>query len=423
MPGSIARGVGAAVATVAVTATVVAAGTGALVVYRSTAGDAAARAAQARYSSPAPVSSSPTTPASAKAAPATPAPKQSPSPTPTDTRTSLLGPSRCTAASAISLRAALAQTLMIGVSGKNTTGPSGITDGPTPVGGIFLYDGTATLAFTSGVLRRIAAQSPPPLVAVDDEGGSVQRVESLFGSLPGARQQGGMDAAALQQLATARARKLASVGVTMNFAPDVDLGGRSDGALNPDRTFATAPDDVAVSGAAFAAGMRTGGVLPVLTHFPGEGRAGGNPATGLPTTPDLASLQGTDLLPFRRIIDDGPTAVLVGNVYVPGLSSTPGLAASLDPATYRLLRHDLGFRGLAVTADLSGQAGIRDKYSTAAATVAALAAGADLVVLNHPGYLEPLLDALTAAVRSGALPESRVREAAGRVLAVKGCRA
>jgi beta-N-acetylhexosaminidase len=418
--GSIARGIGAAVATVAVTATVVAAGTGALVVYRSASGDHVSQAAEARYSSPSPSASRSSSPT--KASTKTPtATRTLVKPAAKDTRVAVRGPYTCPSAKTISLRAALAQTLMIGVSGQNTSGPRGITDGSTPVGGIFLYESSHNLAFDSGILRRIGSHSPPPLVAVDDEGGPVQRVEDLYGPLPSARQQGGMDPADLRRLAAQRGRQLSGAGVTLNFAPVLDLGGQS-AAVVADRTFAVSPDDVAVSGSAFAAGMRDGKVLPGVSHFPGIGRSTGNPATSLPVTPSLASLRNSDLVPFQRVLDDGPTAVLVANVYVPGLSSRPGLAATLDPATYRLLRRELGFRGLAVTADLSGQAGIQDKFSTARATVLALAAGADLVVLNHPGYLEPLLDSMTAAVRSGQLPEARVREAAARVLAAKGCR-
>jgi beta-N-acetylhexosaminidase len=394
------------VATVAVTATVVAAGTGALVVYRSTSvGTPSART----HAYPSATASAETDAGVTQDSPAQPV------------AAAVRGPFACPAADSMPLRAALAQTLLIGVSGANTSGPRGITDGPTPVGGIFLYSSSHDLAFTSGILNTIAAQSPPPIVAVDDEGGSVQRLNRLFGPLPSARTQGGMDPESLRQLAGQRAEKLASVGVTLNFAPVLDLGADSTTTAQ-DRTFAVSANDVAVSATAVAAGMRQAEILPAVAHFPGTGRATGNPATELPVTPDLDSLRNSDLIPFQRVFQEGPTAVLISNVYVPGLASRAGLAATLDPATYRLLREELSFTGLAITADLSGQAGIRDSYSTAEATVAALSAGADMVTLNHPGYLEPLLDAMTAAVRSGTLPESRVREAAGHVLASKGCR-
>lgn len=436
MPGNLARGVGAAVATVAVTAAVVAAGTGALVVYRSENGSISLRH-PARYSSPTvePEETFPRVEVGTQAAteplPATPsgtaAPGATPSPTaakprPTDTRVAVRRPFRCPSARSMTVKQALMQTLLVGVSGANTTGPRGLTDGRTPVGGIVVYDTSALTAFRSGILRQIAGQSPPPLVAVHDEGGRVQRVDALFGSLPSAQQQGRMDPAQLRTLAAKRARQLASVGVTLNLAPVADLGGQPANGPVGDRAYATSGADVATSAGAFAAGMRDGGVLPALAHFPGVGRASGDPAHVVARTPSLASMRGNDLVPFQQLLKAGPTAVVVGNVYVPGLSSRPGLPATLDPAVYTMLRRQLGFRGLIITSELSGQDAVQREYGTAKATIAALAAGADMVMLYHPGYLENLLSRLSAAVDSGQLPEARVRDAAAHVLAAKGCR-
>lgn len=434
MPGSLARGIGAAVTMVAVTAALVAAGTGALVVYRSESGridlhHPAQYASPTTGSRPTPALGDPAatpfagelpddpgTPTST--APTATTPARAPVRAPADTRVTVRGPYRCTPARSLTIKQALMQTLLIGVSGANVTGPRGLTDGRTPVGGIVVYDTSATTAFRSGILRRIADQSPPPIVAVDDEGGRVQRVDALFGSLPSAQQQGRMDPARLRALAAERARHLASVGVTLNLAPVLDLGGRQAG----DRAFAASAADVATSAGAFAAGMRDGTVLPALTTFPGVGRVTGDPARAVARTPSLASLRGADLIPFQQLLTAGPTAVVVGNVYVPGLSSKAGLPASLDPAAYRYLRTQLGFRGLIITAELSGHDVVHREYGTARATVAALAAGADMVMLHHPGYLENLLAQLSSAVASGRLSEARVRDAAAHVLAAKGCR-
>jgi beta-N-acetylhexosaminidase len=426
------------VATVAVTAAVVAAGTGALVVIRSGKGDVALKH-PAGYTSPsvepeersgwgagsdgATPSASPASPGTGTTSPtsrtATGAARPSAA---ADARLAVRGPFSCPSARSLTVKQALMQTLLIGVSGANLTGPSGLTDGPTPVGGIVVYDSSALTAFRSGVLRRIAGQSPPPLVAVDDEGGRVQRVDPLFGSLPSAQQQGRLDPVQLRAVAAQRARQLASVGVTLDLAPLVDLGGQPANGPIGDRAYGTTGGDVATSAAAFAAGMRDGGVLPAFGQFPGRGRSAGDPDHVVAQTPALASLQGNDLVPFQQLPIAGPSAVVVGNVTTPGLSSQPGLPATLDPAAYRMLRGRLGFRGLIITAELSEHDAIQRDYGTARATIAALAAGADLVMLYHPGYLENLLARLSAAVASGQLPEARVRDAAAHVLAAKGCR-
>ena len=431
MSGSFARGVGAAVATVAVTAAVVAAGTGALVVYRSESADVALHGAG--YPSPSAASDpwgnlstdgydgerSTGAPASTAAGPALVAPSMK---TATDTRVAVAGPFRCPSATSLTVKQALMQTLLVGVSGANETGPRGLTDGPTPVGGIVVYDSSGLTAFRSGVLRQVAGQSPPPIVAVDDEGGRVQRVDALFGTMPSAQQQARMDPAQLRALAARRAKQLASAGVTLNLAPVVDLGGQPAAGPVGDRAYGTSGADVATSAGAFAAGMRDGGVLPALTTFPGQGRVTGDPAHVVAQAPSLDSLKSNDLVPFRQLLTAGPTAVVVGNVTVPGLSSKAGLPATLDPAAYTYLRQQLGFHGLIITAELSQHDVIARQYGTAKATIAALAAGADMVMLDHPGFLEDLLAQLAAAVASGQLPQARVRDAAAHVLAAKGCR-
>jgi beta-N-acetylhexosaminidase len=433
VPGSFARGLGAAVATVAVTAAVVAAGTGALVVYRSETGDIALKHPAAGYSSPSvepeeqstwgDVPTGPETGTPSASAPTSPTTTPSAKARPADTRVAVRGPFSCPSAKSLTVKQALMQTLLVGVSGANLTGPRGLTDGRTPVGGIVVYDTSALTAFRSGVLRQIASQSPPPLVAVDDEGGRVQRVDALFGSMPSGQQQGRMDPAQLRVLAAKRARQLASVGVTLNLAPLVDLGGQASNGSVGDRAYATSGADVATSAGAFAAGMRDGGVLPAFGRFPGSGRAAGDPDHVIAQTPPLTSLRGNDLVPFQQLLTAGPSTVVVGNVYVPGLSSRAGLPATLDPAVYGMLRKQFGFRGLIVTSELSQQDAIQRQYGTARATIAALAAGADMVMLYHPGYLENLLARLSAAVASGELPEARVRDAVAHVLAAKGCRA
>jgi beta-N-acetylhexosaminidase len=151
------------------------------------------------------------------------------------------------------------------------------------------------------------------------------------------------------------------------------------------------------------------------------GRVTGDSGRVVAQAPSLDSLRGNDLVPFQQLLTAGPTALVVGNVTVPGLTSQSGLPATLDPAVYRFIRTELRFRGLTITSELSQHDAVQRQYGTARAAVTALAAGADMVLLYHPGYLENLLAQLSAAVTSGRLTEARVRAAAAHVLAAKGC--
>lgn len=327
------------------------------------------------------------------------------------------GPS-CPTAASLPLRARIAQTLFLGVDGSSDAAVRELVEAEHPAGGIFV-GGDATQVLTSGVLQEAASVEPAPLVAVDDEGGRVQRFEALAGALPDARELGLEEPAQIRALAEDRGRRLAEAGVTMNFAPVVDLGGQPDDEVIGDRAFGETPQDVERAAGAFADGLRAAGILPTLKHFPGHGRAVGDSHLGQATTPPWSQLQ-PDLSPYRTLTQQQPVAVMVGHLTVPGLSSE-GTPASLDPAVYAALREEVGFRGLAVTDDLSAMRAVSAQFDQAEAVRLALAAGADMALLVAPDGLDTLLDALEADVSAGDLSAERVTAAADAVLSAKGC--
>ena len=293
--------------------------------------------------------------------------------------------------------------------------------GPEPAAGVFTL-GQGDQLFRDGRLAALRAQAAvPPLVAVDEEGGRVQRLEGLLGAMPSARSQAAsLTPADVEALATAKGQAMKALGVDIDFAPVVDVSGATSGGVIGDRAYGADPTSVAAYAGAFAAGLRRAGILPTLKHFPGHGRAVGDSHEELATAPPLAELEQLDLVPYRELLDDGPTAVMVGHLDVAGLTE-PGLPASLSPATYALLRDQLGFTGLVVTDELGGMAAVSSRFSAPEAVVRAIAAGADLALVTGAGQLGAVVDALVAASSDGRLPAARVNEALGRVLATKGC--
>ncbi len=321
----------------------------------------------------------------------------------------------CPAAGSLSLREALAQTLMVGVSGPSRSELTLLAK--AGIGGVFLH-GDGTNELTDGRLRRLAASTVPPLVSADDEGGRVQRIAALAGSMRSARKQAQLSPDQVRALARERGEQLRRYGITMNLAPVVDLGS-SNPAIG-DRSYGGNPDRVTRYAGAFAAGLREAGVFPALKHFPGHGRASGDSHQGQAVTPPVASLREQDWAPYRTLGATG-VAVMVGHLIVPGLS-TKGLPSSLDPAVYRALRTEVGFGGLVVTDELSEMKAVRNRFGVHEAVRRALAAGADLALFfAEPSRVPRLIRTLAADVEQGRLPEARVREAAGRVLAAKKC--
>ncbi len=208
-----------------------------------------------------------------------------------------------------------------------------------------------------------------------------------------------------------------ALGITVDYAPVVDVSSEPDDGPIGDRSFSDDPDVVIAAAGAFAAGLRDAGVLPTLKHFPGHGRASGDSHDGLVTTPPIDEM-ADDLAPFRALIDEGEVAVMMGHLAVPGL--TDGEAASLSPAAIQgLLREDLGFGGLVVTDDLGAMDAIRDRYSVADAAVLSIVAGADMVLIPA-GDVDATTRAIAAAVADGRLTEARLAEAADRVCVARG---
>lgn len=295
-------------------------------------------------------------------------------------------------------------------------------------GGVLLFGAHAPADLASSLARlvRDAPGGIPPFVMTDEEGGAVQRMANLVGWIPSARQLAAtMTPTEIQRLALRLGRRMKAAGVTMDLAPVLDLdGGPGPSATDPDgtRSFSPIEKTASAAGLAFAAGLQAAGIVPVVKHFPGLGGASGNtdlrPAATLP----WRSLQAGGLLPFAAAVRAGVPAVMVANATVPGLTNLP---ASISPAvTTGVLRNRLGFSGLVLTDSLSAVALAAAGYSVPRASVAALRAGADMVMFNADARRVASLTrqtvlAIAGAVGSGALPRSRLENAVWHILNAK----
>jgi beta-N-acetylhexosaminidase len=329
----------------------------------------------------------------------------------------------CAAAvTALPTRDRLAQRLVVGVDGADPAAVVG-TVKASQVGGIFI-GGNATALLRNQALDRAQAVSKTPLaVSIDDEGGRVQRIDGLDGQLPSARRMAARSTPEqVRALAETRGKAMAARGVTVDFAPVVDVGKQPANSVIGDRAFSDDPAVVVRYAGAFADGLRAADVLPVLKHFPGHGRASGDSHKGRVTTPPLAELRTTDLRPYDDLLTAGRVAVMVGHLDVPGL--TDGLPTSLTPATYRLLRDDYHFDGLVVTDDLGAMKAVTGTFTLPEAVLKALSAGADQALWSSGAQdakaVGALLDSLEKALADGRLDPAANDRAVARVLAAKG---
>jgi beta-N-acetylhexosaminidase len=325
------------------------------------------------------------------------------------------------------LRRLAAQTVVVPVD-ENHVGrvSTQVADG---VGGVILF-GSKAPADLGADLDRLFRHAPDgvvPIVMTDEEGGAVQRMANLVGDMPSARRMARtMTPEQVRALARRVAERMATHRVTMNLAPVLDLDDRpGPSASNPDgtRSFSIDPAVTRSYGLAFAAGMRAGGVVPVVKHFPGLGRATTNTDVAPAWTRPWSVLQHKGLRPFRAAVRAGLPAVMVTTARVPGLTRKP--ATLSRRAVQGVLRGQLGFDGLVVTDSLSGGAVSGAGYSVRRAAVRALLVGSDLVLFNAAdvsGTTDRVVRAIVRAARSGALPIARLRDAAVHVLTAKDAR-
>ncbi len=320
------------------------------------------------------------------------------------------------------LRDRLAQLLMVGVTNASDA-HSAITD--YHVGGVFITSWTDLSMLSSGALKQLATSTTPLPVAVsvDEEGGRVDRLSSLIGAAPSARVLAQTRSPEeTYQIALERGQQMRNLGITIDFAPVVDVTSSADNTVIGDRSFSAVPGIVTKFAGSYARGLRDAGILPVLKHFPGHGHASGDTHQTAVTTPPLDQLIQSDLTPYRYLVADSPVGVMIGHLDVPGL--TEGNPASLSSAAVSLLRNGAGygappFDGPVFTDDLSTMKAITDLYNVPQAVLKALRAGADVALWVSTGEVPAVLDRLESAVHTGELDETAVNNSVARLAAVK----
>jgi beta-N-acetylhexosaminidase len=267
---------------------------------------------------------------------------------------------------------------------------------------------------------RLRAANPDLVIAIDEEAGDVTRIESATGSTrPGNFALGAVgDPGLTESVARDLGRQLHAAGVTLNYAPSVDVNSNPDNPIIGVRSFGVRPDLVAEHAAAWIRGLQSAGVAACAKHFPGHGDVDVDSHHGLPVYgADAETIAVQALPPFKAAIEAGVRAVMSAHLVVPALD--PRVPATLSSRVLGgLLRDELGFDGLIVT-DAIEMGAVTGLHGIDGATVRAVAAGADAVCVGGENAgedtVELLAAALAGAVRGGGLSESRLADASRRV--------
>ena len=271
------------------------------------------------------------------------------------------------------------------------------------VGGVILFKrnftSPAQLLELTQAIR--ALRTPHLLIAVDHEGGRVQRFRDGFAVLPPMRELGKLwDAHPVQARRLARecgyvlAAELRAHGVDLSFTPVLDLDYGASGVIG-DRAFHSNPDVVTELAHALMLGLKDAGMGSVGKHFPGHGFVRADSHLEIPLDErSYADIEQADLIPFRRMADYGMTGVMPAHVIYPAVDSQPAGFSRIW--LQQILRGDLGFDGVIFSDDLSME-GASVAGTPVERARAALEAGCDMaLVCNNSAAADAVLEGLTA---------------------------
>ena len=262
-----------------------------------------------------------------------------------------------------------------------------------------------------------------PLLTVDQEGGLVDRFRFPgMNNSPGAMGLSATsDSKKTERVHEIMGIELASLGISLDFAPCLDVNSNRQNPIIGVRSFGADPKTVTEHGIAAMKGLQKGGVAACGKHFPGHGDTNSDSHIDLPTVGrSREELDRTELAPFREAMKEGLDSIMTAHVTFPALDPTPGLPATLSkPILTGLLREEYGYDGVIFTDSMAMKA-VADRWGVGEAAVLSVEAGADIILAcgpfeNHIATVEGLIE----AVKSGRLPEERLDQSLARIFKLK----
>jgi beta-N-acetylhexosaminidase len=287
----------------------------------------------------------------------------------------------------------------------------------TKVGGVaFFQGGPVRQAIMTNLIQRDA--NIPLLVAIDGEWGLGMRLDSTI-SFPRQITLGALqDDSLIYKMGIEIAYECRRIGINLNFAPDVDINSNPRNPVINSRSFGESKYKVAKKGIAYMKGMQAGGLLACAKHFPGHGDTDTDSHLSLPIIKHTAETIDTlDLYPFREMIRNDVSAVMVAHLNVPALDTTKNSISSLSKTIVTgLLKNKLGFDGLVIT-DALEMKGVSKNHKNGSAEVEALLAGNDILLLPEDASLA--IEKVKVAVDSSIISQELIDEKCKKVLSYK----
>jgi beta-N-acetylhexosaminidase len=274
------------------------------------------------------------------------------------------------------------QLLFVGFAGTHVPPDLTVRIREGRIGGVVLFrrniEDPAQLRALTAELCRLAPPDAPLIIAIDQEGGRVQRLRAPWTEWPPMRTLGRGPVTDTIAFARALALELLDANIDLDFAPIVDVDSNPDNPVIGDRSFASDPETVARHAAAQITTMQEYGIAACAKHFPGHGDTDLDSHFALPRLDlDRARLDRVELPPFRAAIAAGVASIMTAHVLFPKLDRTR--PATLSPAIMAVLRDELGYDGLVFSDDIEMKA-LADHFSVEDRSLGVLRAGVDVVM-------------------------------------------
>jgi len=294
------------------------------------------------------------------------------------------------------------------------------------VGGVILFkrniNNPENLRKLNNSLKEInsGVSKIPLFISVDEEGGRLSRMPEQLSKLPAAKSIGEInDENISYEVGSLIAQLTKSFGFNMNFAPVLDIWSNPENTVIGDRAYGTDPEVVLKNGVKVMEGIRDGGVIPVVKHFPGHGDTIVDSHEGLPVVNyDMDRLENFELVPFQSATNNNADAVMVAHILMRNID--PDNPATLSKILITdILREKMEFDGVVITDDMTMDA-MDKNYNIGDAAVKAVLAGSDILLVCHD-YKKQLeaINAVSEAVSDGRISEERLNESVSRILKLK----
>lgn len=284
------------------------------------------------------------------------------------------------------------------------------------VGGFCFFQGDVYA--TAVTINKLQVESKIPLlVAADFERGGPMRIRRMT-PFPEAMAVGASRRADLAyRMGEIVAKESRAIGVHINFAPVADVNNNPANPVINTRSYGESPELVTELALAYMKGMQQNGLIATAKHFPGHGDTDVDSHYDLPVLNVTRSrLDSIELRPFRKLIEQGLMAIMTAHISIPAIDKKTVPASLSKNITTKILKEELGFEGLVFT-DALEMRGVSKLYSTSDAVIAAVLAGADVLLL--PVDESNAIDALVNAVKVGKISEERINESVKKILAYK----